>query len=180
MVLSRAVQLDYLPVINPPYQLTLLVMDCWLPETWCGLFKTPCCLEETLSVHVHLPQVARSLVEHLWGWLVLEERPGAAAGHKEQCPVRGHLTADPSPCSLSWTGSGGLKVLTSAVLLFSFLCASQVVPTNQGKKWRRHLICHEVCPDLMCNTQLGKPFAIEDFYRVKNILRRLKSCVQFI
>lgn len=32
----------------------------------------------------------------------------------------------------------------------------------------------------MCNTQLGKPFAIEDFYRVKNILRRLKSCVQFI
>lgn len=65
---------------------------------------------------------------------MLEERPGAAAGHKEQCPIRGHLTSDPSLCALSWTGSGGLRVLASAVLLFSFVCASQVVPLTQGKK----------------------------------------------
>lgn len=156
-------------------------MDCWLPETWCGLFKTPCCLEETLSVACPPspggPFLSRTLVR----------LAGAGRASWGSCWAQGavpctggHLTAGPSLGALSWTGSGGLWILASAVLLFSFVCASQVVPLTQGKKWRINLICYGVCPDLMCNTQLGKPLAVEDFFRVKNILRRLKSCVQFI
>lgn len=84
-----------------------------------------------------------------------EECPGAAAGHKEQCPERGHLTADPSLCAL--------RVLASAFLLFSFDVPMRWHCQPKG----RNLLCHEVCPDFMCNTQLGKPFAVEDFYRLK-------------
>lgn len=158
MVSSRVLQLNYLHVINPALSVKVLVMDCWLPETLCGLFKTPCCLKETLPVAC--PPCSGGAF--LSG--TLKRLAGAGRTSWSSCwaqiaaPCNGRLIVGPSLCPPSQIGFGGLGFLVSAVLLF-FVCACQVVPPIQGKELMRNLICH----DLVYNTKLGKPFAIGNF-----------------
>lgn len=67
MVLSRVLQLNYLLVTNPTLSVNCTCNGLLASETLRGLFKTSCCLEETLSAHFHLPSAACSLFEHLRG-----------------------------------------------------------------------------------------------------------------
>ena len=69
----------------------LLVMDCWLLEILCGLFKTPCqCLEEALSVACPHSSIS-ALFKQTLVWLAVLGRCLEQLLGIKSCPVCGPL-----------------------------------------------------------------------------------------
>ena len=68
----------------------------------------------------------------------------------------------PSLCVLSYIGYGCLRVLVSTVIALLFCISLLSCTTNLREEMNEKLVCHNICPYLMCSTQFGKPFNIED------------------
>lgn len=144
----------------------LLVMDCWLPELSCGLFKTSCCLEEALSVacppsSADIPYSNTCEASVCWE-SVAEQLVGTESS--ALCWVIFRLSlSPPSPVRSPRPRCDG--VLVSAVLVFC-VCLSGCTANPREEM--------NVCPDLMCHSVL-KPFAVEASHRGKKHVKKFQK-----
>lgn len=140
-------------------------MDYWLRESLCGLFKASCCLEEMLSEAFPPSSFLRWLITYslvrLICWESILEQP---------------LSIKNSGCLvLGCFAVGALTVCTQLRWLWlpqsplqQFCVGLSCCSTNLREEMNEKLDCHDVCPDLVYNIQLGSHFLLERFVRKKH------------
>lgn len=153
----------------------LLVMDCWLPESSCGLFKTSCCLEEALSVacppsSADIPYSNTCEASVCW-----ESVAGQPVGTESSALCWVLLRPSLSPHRHVRSPNQIWLWRRSCQLSFCLSCVPVRLHCQPREEMNGSLTCYDVCPDLMCHIQFGKPFAVEASHRGKKHFKKFQN-----